>query len=300
MSLKRDAEKKPRRVKGKSTFHDKSTPVQFPNTCSQIGCHNCSQRRINCDRNSPCQKCVKKGIECCGLGIRYRFSNGVASRGKLAGKSIPVIDPQASAQNSDSDQKPKDGPLIPSPKFQPKSPPADDLSCTLHHLDHLDQQSRFLLGYCWFYSRETLLHDSNKSVSQRVAPAMVAIDTHNGYRDILLPFSEQDPMIRDSILAASASHLSNQYPDSRWSAIARKYHMAAIHGLNQQSHNYTAADTFSNLATMVILLVEEMVSVGEDFIILLRMVRSFVCSRGGDKTIEEEPMGRFLIQQIRK
>ena len=76
--------------------------------------------------------------------------------------------------------------------------------------------------------------------------------------------------------------------------------MAAIHGLNQQSHDYTAADTFSNLATMVILLVEEMVSVGEDFIILLRMVRSFVCSRGGDKTIEEEPMGRFLIQQIRK
>lgn len=129
---------------------------------------------------------------------------------------------------------------------------------------------------------------------------MVAIDIENGYRDVLLPLSEHDGIVRNAILAASASHLSNQYPNSRWSSIARKYHMAAIHGLNQHSDHHTAADTYSSLATMVILLVEEMVSVGEDFIILLRMVRSFVCSRGGDEAIEQEHMGRFLIQQIRK
>lgn len=56
-----------------------------------IGCYNCSQRRINCDRGTPaCQKCLKKGLECLGLGTRYRFQNGVASRGKLAGKTLPL------------------------------------------------------------------------------------------------------------------------------------------------------------------------------------------------------------------
>ncbi|CAG8150661.1 unnamed protein product [Penicillium salamii] len=243
------------------------------------GCHNCSQRRINCDRNSPCQKCIKKGIECWGLGVRYRFSNGVASRGKLAGKTIPVTDDEFAGPNTITDKKPDEASTTQTPMSLLEYSLEDLMTC---HIDHLDQQARFLLEY----------------FSQKVAPAMVAIDIKNGYRDILLPLSEHDEITRNAMIAASASHLSHQHPDSKWLSVARKHHTAAIKGL--QRDGSTGANTFSDLATMVILLIEEMVSVGEDYIILLRMVRSFVCSRGGDKKIEQSPIGRFLIQQIRK
>lgn len=65
------------------------------------GCYNCSQRRINCDRGEPCQKCIKKGLQCSGLGIRYRFNDGVASRGRLAGKPVPVEDTGQDAAYAD-------------------------------------------------------------------------------------------------------------------------------------------------------------------------------------------------------
>ncbi|PYI09407.1 hypothetical protein BO78DRAFT_415684 [Aspergillus sclerotiicarbonarius CBS 121057] len=56
------------------------------------GCFQCSKRRIICDRGEPvCLKCQKKGIECSGLG-RFRFTAGVATRGKLKGCTIPVLD----------------------------------------------------------------------------------------------------------------------------------------------------------------------------------------------------------------
>lgn len=57
------------------------------------GCYECSQRRISCDRATPqCQKCASRGIECSGLGIRHRFNNGIAARGKWAGKTAPCVD----------------------------------------------------------------------------------------------------------------------------------------------------------------------------------------------------------------
>jgi hypothetical protein len=55
------------------------------------GCFQCSRRRIICDRNEPCLKCIKKGIECSGLG-RIRFAEGVARRGRLKDRKIPVAE----------------------------------------------------------------------------------------------------------------------------------------------------------------------------------------------------------------
>jgi hypothetical protein len=49
------------------------------------------KRRIVCDRTEPqCHKCLKKGLICPGMGIRYRFNAGIAARGKLRGKSYIV------------------------------------------------------------------------------------------------------------------------------------------------------------------------------------------------------------------
>lgn len=69
------------------------------------GCYDCNKRRIICDETEPqCLKCVKKGLQCSGMGLRYRFNDGVASRGKLKGLSIPVLPP------ADSGTKRQDGP----------------------------------------------------------------------------------------------------------------------------------------------------------------------------------------------
>ncbi|QMW26383.1 hypothetical protein AFCA_001773 [Aspergillus flavus] len=57
-----------------------------------IGCYECSQRRINCDRAEPqCAKCVSRGLECSGLGIRLRFSNYAAIRGNWVGKTMDDV-----------------------------------------------------------------------------------------------------------------------------------------------------------------------------------------------------------------
>lgn len=40
-------------------------------------CFNCTKRRIVCDLTPPkCKKCEKKGLDCPGYGVRYRFANG--------------------------------------------------------------------------------------------------------------------------------------------------------------------------------------------------------------------------------
>ncbi|KAH7268943.1 hypothetical protein B0J15DRAFT_391281 [Fusarium solani] len=58
------------------------------------GCYECSQRRVSCDRGTPeCRKCIAKGLKCSGLGIRHRFSNGVASRGHCTGKTMDTAYP---------------------------------------------------------------------------------------------------------------------------------------------------------------------------------------------------------------
>lgn len=46
-----------------------------------------------CDKTEPrCQKCQKKGIDCSGLGVRYRFADGLASRRKAGhGKGFQLI-----------------------------------------------------------------------------------------------------------------------------------------------------------------------------------------------------------------
>lgn len=56
------------------------------------GCFQCSKRRIVCDAIEPsCNKCLKKGLECSGLG-RFRFSAGIARRGRWKDCTIPAVD----------------------------------------------------------------------------------------------------------------------------------------------------------------------------------------------------------------
>lgn len=52
-------------------------------------CHNCRRQRLKCDASTPiCLKCVKRGQECLGYQPLLRWERGIASRGKMAGKTF--------------------------------------------------------------------------------------------------------------------------------------------------------------------------------------------------------------------
>ncbi|KAL0259925.1 hypothetical protein SLS55_005668 [Diplodia seriata] len=65
-------------------------------------CHNCRRRRLKCDRTLPgCRKCSKTGQECLGYGKLFLWDQGVASRGKMMGKTIPVQTPAKPPRRDD-------------------------------------------------------------------------------------------------------------------------------------------------------------------------------------------------------
>lgn len=54
-------------------------------------CHNCRRRRLRCDRSLPhCLKCTSNGYECLGYGRLFRWEQGLASRGKMAGMTFQM------------------------------------------------------------------------------------------------------------------------------------------------------------------------------------------------------------------
>ncbi|KAF2651666.1 hypothetical protein K491DRAFT_681981 [Lophiostoma macrostomum CBS 122681] len=60
---------------------------------SDVPCYTCRRRHVKCDRMLPtCAKCAKKGVPCLGYQKPLRWAEGVAVRGKLKGKSRPVVD----------------------------------------------------------------------------------------------------------------------------------------------------------------------------------------------------------------
>ena len=52
-------------------------------------CHTCRRQRLKCDRTLPhCSKCITKGQQCLGYQALFRWEKGIASRGKMAGKTF--------------------------------------------------------------------------------------------------------------------------------------------------------------------------------------------------------------------
>lgn len=62
----------------------------MPEARHGIACKVCRRRGRKCDRTLPfCHACAQRGVQCEGYVTRWL---GVAARGKLAGKTIPVRD----------------------------------------------------------------------------------------------------------------------------------------------------------------------------------------------------------------
>ncbi|KAL6244224.1 hypothetical protein RBB50_009094 [Rhinocladiella similis] len=61
-------------------------------------CFTCATRNVKCDRRRPyCSKCLDDGKDCAGYKTQLTWGNGVASRGKLRGLSLPIAGTSESA-----------------------------------------------------------------------------------------------------------------------------------------------------------------------------------------------------------
>lgn len=154
-------------------------------------CRVCYRRRIKCDRSLPtCKKCIKKNIQCSGYGIALKWGQGVASRGKLAGKSVPVppesvsVPDEARVQDAaiveENIASIVQLPIVPSLQSF-SSPPLEsrNIRFLLHHYD------------------------------QVVAANMTWADTpENQWRDVIVPMAIESPLVLLSVLAFAAKHVS--------------------------------------------------------------------------------------------
>ncbi|KAK2731399.1 hypothetical protein CKAH01_09047 [Colletotrichum kahawae] len=221
------------------------------------GCFECSKRRISCDRTEPeCEKYLSRGLKCSGLGIRHRFSDGVASRGFWVGKTIQEV-------------------------FE--------------------------------------------TVSDHIAGEMVAIDgLHNGWRHLVLPVAHLDQLVLNSVLTVASFHRYGRHLSQPTNLDFHEDSLPAPPGLSCQlftTANPTASqlyartiadlqrrdlgqsDPFSRLSillTILVLLVAVMVTGSDDFPLLFRLLESALEAIGGEHSLGEDELSRFIVRQVHK
>ncbi|KAH7193812.1 uncharacterized protein B0J16DRAFT_336048 [Fusarium flagelliforme] len=192
------------------------------------GCHECSKRRIHCDRTEPsCNKCTSRGLSCSGLGIRHRFNKGVAARGKWAGKTIDKVyeenewkvvatDDAQLISTSNATQLPDTTDLQAEEYDQLCDFGTEPAPSELQVRDLITRRSGSLDDHAAFCS--LFLQDIPETTpawkrnlfltfSQCISTEMVAIDgVHNDWRHLLLPLAQQDELVMDAVLTVSAFH----------------------------------------------------------------------------------------------
>lgn len=144
-----------------------------------LECRTCNRRRIHCDGTLPtCLKCAKKGFQCPGYERKLRWANGVAVRGHLRGRQLPVSKPedeQSDTVGEQSKRRTRQRPLV-----------------TDHVFDEIlgQEPSQFLKYY-----------DKN------LAGLMVWMDSEqNLYRTQVLPRAMDTLGLRYAIMAISSQH----------------------------------------------------------------------------------------------
>ena len=85
-------------AKGKARKTDPNAPVRKRRKRTVVSgapddCFTCSKRGARCDRRRPyCSQCLDLGRECSGYKTTLTWGLGVASRGKLRGQKLPVME----------------------------------------------------------------------------------------------------------------------------------------------------------------------------------------------------------------
>ncbi|GKT52321.1 acriflavine sensitivity control protein acr-2 [Colletotrichum spaethianum] len=173
-------------------------------------CHNCRRRRLRCDRSYPhCHKCTAGGQECLGYGKLFRWTEGVASRGKLAGKTTITFSADTtttiSSRASTLEPPSASASASASGRHDHQDPPASTQ----------DDSTALVVSAARPASFETqsapwTLVDPLFQVTTRVCRDLVSWDLpdRNPFRS-LIPLTKAHPLLQHIIVAASAAHMSN-------------------------------------------------------------------------------------------
>ncbi|KAF5694477.1 transcriptional regulatory protein pro-1 [Fusarium denticulatum] len=97
---------------------------------SRGGCLNCKARKRKCDQARPeCHACSQRGMKCQGYSTPLRWVNGVASRGRFAGASVPDASLVANpGPESNQDLASMDSETSSAPRHDTSSPASGSIS----------------------------------------------------------------------------------------------------------------------------------------------------------------------------
>ncbi|EAU29296.1 predicted protein [Aspergillus terreus NIH2624] len=243
------------------------------------GCFQCSKRRIICDGAEPvCKKCQKKNLECSGLG-RFRFSDGLARRGKLKGCIVPVANLPPSeafpAQPTNADRsrpqklqwKNEQG-----GRTRRKVKKAKDIRGSTEVVieqqgDGTSEQALVptTVGQ-WIAPLNSRTRMLFSHFANEVAPVMVILDNvSNGYRELLLPMACHDEVLQHAIAAVASQHIAGRYPAMQPAAESER--AAVISRLRRDSLQPSPDRVFnaSTWATLIVLLVGETITGSSEY-----------------------------------
>jgi hypothetical protein len=168
---------------------------------SSTDCRVCNRRRIKCDRRLPmCAKCEKRGLKCSGYGVILKWDQGIASRGKLKGKSLPInmANPSVSATAVFNESN--------SPERQSRL--SDD---QLQRITTLLRREFRAIPKSLLYSQvqsseeRRLIYHYDHIVASNMAWADCL---ENPWRHIIIPLALESPPLLNAILAFAAKHMN--------------------------------------------------------------------------------------------
>lgn len=159
-----------------------------------VDCKKCQLRRIDCDRSLPaCRKCEKRSLECPGYGVIIRWAEGIASRGKLQGKSIPLRDAPAATSSLPHG--------------------LNSVLSSIKDVQHQVSVPSSPSNPCLLDPRTTHAPQLLQYFMERVARRLAWIDgPENPWRHVILPLLEGSETVLSSILALTAHDMASQYP----------------------------------------------------------------------------------------
>jgi len=188
--------------------HPKVTPTQTdgsaprkrrkraPAAGAADDCFTCSTRSVKCDRRRPyCSKCLEDGKDCAGYKTQLTWGNGVASRGKLRGLSLPVAGTQKivtpvspsrskrrpSQQQQQQDSQPRaEAKYVPPPKPEEGAtrPPTSSDTASKNNAGSLFDQSKTSFQTFNSYTTSSLPSASARSSH---APGPIKIESTDTY-----------------------------------------------------------------------------------------------------------------------
>ncbi|KAF4459041.1 Acriflavine sensitivity control acr-2 [Fusarium albosuccineum] len=203
-------------------------------------------------------------------GLRYRFNDGIAARGRFVGKSIPVVD-----------STPKKVTIEPESVINREDEGEDediinDTAADAHQVKDITHQ---------------------RCLSNNIAELIAVINLgFNGYRDLVLPRAEIDPMVRKAIVLIVEQHLSLQ--NGTTVCLDPTAYSSLVRDLITRSTKCAPQNDETALTVLLLLHIREMISGSDNFKLIYGSLRVVVNALTQNVDGVSSIMQRFLQMQI--